>query len=114
MIKFGDKDRTPMRCLKVMKGSSLVWEKMTIKTISYESEETIRDLDRDIYVPEDIYSTLNGKDLIELAIGSYKVKKGDFHLNKHAPIFSLSKSMMDVAGLLDWIPAGTKITITYK
>lgn len=99
---------------KVMKGSSFVWEKLSIKTISYESEEIIRDSDIDIYVPSDIYSTLNGKDLIELAIGSYKVKKGDFHLNEYVPKFSLSKSMMDVAGLLDWIPAGTKITVTYK
>lgn len=118
MIKIGNKINDAKlgnkQIFKVYKGSVVIWKKDMIKTISYESEETIKDWHTEIYVPKDIYNTLKGKDLIELAIGYYKVEKGDFHLNEYAPKFSLSKSMMDVAGLLDWIPTGTKITVTYK
>lgn len=118
MIKIGNEINDAKlgneQIIKVCKGSVVIWKKDMINTISYESEEIIRDWNTDISIPTNIYNTLKGKDLIELAIGYYKIQKGDFYLSEYGSRFKLSGSMMDVAGLLDWIPAGTKITVTYK
>ena len=118
MIKIGNKINDAKlenkQIFKVYKGSVVIWKKDMLNTISYESEEIIRDWNTDISIPTDVYNTLKGKDLIELAIGDYKIEKGDFYLSGYVPRFNLSKSMMDLTGLLDWIPTGTKITIKYK
>lgn len=119
MIKFVSKDFKDIRIgskqvVKVCQGIDVKWEKSMIKTISYKSEERIDNWRTDISVPTAVYNILKGKKLIELNVGGYKVKEGNFYLSGFTPKFNLSNSMMDLTGLSNWIQEGTEITIKYK
>lgn len=120
MIKLGDKDRTPMRCLKVTKGSSLVWEKAVIKTISWTSSSQVSPFAKQIDIPDSYQSELKDKQLLSVKIGelgevSKEYIKGFFSTDdRFKPYINFSKSFDELLGISDWVPAGTKITITYK
>ena len=114
MIKKGSTTKIPKGIVKVMRGSSLVWKKNVGGTISFKATEIIYNWSTDINIPENIHKILKGKELLELNVGGYRIKKGDFYLSGFVPKFNLSKSMMDLTGLKNSLNAGTTITVTYK
>lgn len=120
MIKLGDKDRTPMRCLKVMKGDSLVWEKTKPKTISWTTSSQVSPYGRSIDIPISYQLELKGKQLLFMKIGELgEISKEYIKIvfptdDRFKPYISFSKSFNELLGITDLIPAGTKITVTYK
>lgn len=115
MIKFRNKEQTPNRLSKVMRGSSLVWEKAVEKTISFYLSSDVTPLGKFIPLPENIYSVLKGKKIIGLSIagiGSFVDEKA--HINDTSVRIYFSKSLDEFLGVTDFIRKDTEITITYK
>ena len=115
MIKLGNKELIPQGYSKVMKGSSLVWEKSVEKTISFNSLSDISPYTEWIKLPENICSTLKGKKIGEITIDGFssfideKVSINDAYM-----AMQLSKSIDEFIDATDFIKKGTKITIAYE
>lgn len=98
--------------IKVMKGIDLVWEKSTIKTISWTISNQISPYANNLIVPRDNQSELKDKQIIAVKIGDLgEVVDG---ITNSVPYLKFSKSFDELLGTNDWIPAGTQITVTYK
>lgn len=97
---------------KVVKGIDLVWEKSTIKTISWTISNQISPYANMFIVPRDNQSELKDKQIISVKIGDLgEVSDG---VNNDLPFLRFSKSFDEIFGTNDWIRAGTIITVTYK
>lgn len=98
--------------IKVMKGSDLVWEKSTIKTISWTISNQISPYANNLIVPKEFQSDLKDKQIISVKIGDLgEVSNG---ITNSIPYLRFSKSFDELLGTSDWIHAGTIITVTYK
>lgn len=97
---------------KCMKGSSLVWEKATIKTISWTTSNQLSPYSKNLIVPSNVQPELKDKQIISVKIGDLgEVSDG---VNNDLPFLRFSKSFDEIFGTNDWIRAGTIITVTYK
>lgn len=97
---------------KVMRGIDVVWEKSTIKTISWTTNNQISPYANMFIVPRANQSELNDKQIISVKIGDLgEVSNG---ITKDIPYLRFSKSFDELLGTSDWIHAGTIITVTYK
>lgn len=97
---------------KVMRGIDVVWEKSTTKTISWTTDSQISPYANMFIVPKANQSELKDKQIISVKIGDLgEVVDG---ITNSVPYLKFSKSFDVLLGTNDWIPAGTKITITYK
>jgi hypothetical protein len=97
---------------KIMKGSSLVWEKLSIKTISWTISNRISQYANNLIVPRDFQPELKDKQIISVKIGDLgEVVDG---ITNSVPYLEFSKSFDEIFGTNDWIRAGTIITVTYK
>lgn len=105
---------------KVMKGSSLVWEKSTDKTISWTISSQVSPFAKQIDIPVSYQLKLKNKQLLSVKIGelgevSQEYIKVVFSTDdRFQPHISFSKSFDELLGISDWISAGTQITVTYK
>ncbi|WP_308749697.1 hypothetical protein [uncultured Anaerococcus sp.] len=98
--------------IKVMKGIDLVWEKSTIKTISWTISNQISPYANNLIVPKEFQSDLKDKQIISVKIGDLgEVSNG---ITNSIPYLRFSKSFDELLGTSDWIHAGTIITVTYK
>lgn len=98
--------------IKVMKGIDLVWEKSTIKTISWTISNQISPYANMFIVPRDNQSDLKDKQIISVKIGDLgEVSNG---ITNNIPYLKFSKSFDELLGTSDWIHTGTIITVTYK
>lgn len=98
--------------IKVMKGIDLVWEKSTIKTISWTISNQISPYANNLIVPKKFQSDLKDKQIISVKIGDLgEVSNG---ITNSIPYLRFSKSFDELLGTSDWIHAGTIITVTYK
>lgn len=98
--------------IKVMKGIDLVWEKSTIKTISWTMSNQISPYANNLIVPKEFQSDLKDKQIISVKIGDLgEVSNG---ITNSIPYLRFSKSFDELLGTSDWIHAGTIITVTYK
>lgn len=112
MIKLGNKDIVPKGLSKVMRGIDVVWEKSTTKTISWTTSSQISPYANNLIVPRDNQSELKDKQIISVKIGDLgEVVDG---ITNSVPYLKFLKSFDVLLGNNDWIPAGTKITVTYK
>lgn len=97
---------------KVMKGIDVVWEKLSIKTISWTTNSQISPYANNLIVPKEFQSDLKDKQIISVKIGDLgEVSNG---ITKDIPYLRFSKSFDELLGTSDWIHAGTIITVTYK
>lgn len=98
--------------IKVVKGIDLVWEKSTIKTISWTISNQISPYANNLIVPKEFQSDLKDKQIISVKIGDLgEVSNG---ITNSIPYLRFSKSFDELLGTNDWIHAGTIITVTYK
>lgn len=98
--------------IKVVKGIDLVWEKSTIKTISWATSSQISPYANNLIVPKESQSDLKDKQIISVKIGDLgEVSNG---ITNNIPYLRFSKSFDELLGTSDWIHAGTIITVTYK
>ena len=98
--------------IKIMKGIDLVWEKSTIKTISWTISNQISPYANNLIVPKEFQSDLKDKQIISVKIGDLgEVSNG---ITNSIPYLRFSKSFDELLGTSDWIHAGTIITVTYK
>lgn len=98
--------------IKVMKGIDLVWEKSTIKTISWTISNQISPYANNLIVPKEFQSDLKDKQIISVKIGDLgEVSNG---ITNSIPYLRFSKSFDELLGTSDWIHAGTIIAVTYK
>lgn len=97
---------------KVVKGIDLVWEKSTIKTISWAISSQISPYANNLIVPKESQSDLKDKQIISVKIGDLgEVSNG---ITNSIPYLRFSKSFDELLGTSDWIHTGTIITVTYK
>lgn len=97
---------------KVMRGIDVVWEKTTIKTVSWTISNQISPYANNLIVPRNNQSELKDKQIISVKIGDLgEVVDG---ITNSVPYLKFSKSFDVLLGTNDWIPAGTQITVTYK
>lgn len=105
---------------KVTKGSSLVWEKSTDKTISWTTSSQVSPFAEQINIPVSYQLKLKNKQLLSVKIGelgevSQEYAKVVFATDdRFQPHIFFSKSLDKLFGISDWIPAGTRVTVTYK
>lgn len=105
---------------KVMMGIDVVWEKSTTKTISWTTSSQVSPFAKQINIPDSYQSELKDKQLLSAKIGelgevSQEYIKVVFPTDyRFKPHISFSKSLDELLGISDWIPAGTQITVTYK
>lgn len=97
---------------KCMKGNSLIWEKLSIKTISWTISNQISPYANMFIVPKDNQSELKDKQIISVKIGDLGEVVDD--IKNDIPYLRFSKSFDELLGTSDWIRAGTIITVTYK
>ena len=101
---------------KVYLGTSLIWEKNTIQTISWIHPSQISPFTTSIIVyDENANRELRGRYIIDITIGDYKsIEIGNkFNSVGNLSIY-LGKSVDELLGVTDFIPANTKITVRYK
>lgn len=119
MIKVGSKEVIPNRLSKVTKGYILIWEKSTDKTVSWTTSSQISPFTKYIDIPVSYQSELKDKQLLSVKIGELQEVSQDIKIvfmtnDSFTPYISFSKSFDELLGISDWIPAGAKITVTYK
>lgn len=115
MIKLGNINITPKGYVKVMKGSSLIWERFLGNTTSFNLLSKISASSTSISLTGDVYSTLKGKKIIEITLagfGSFIDEKAYIH-DDYWNIF-LSEPLNKFIKVPSYIEEGTKITIKYK
>ncbi|MCC2717238.1 hypothetical protein [Finegoldia magna] len=105
---------------KVTKGSSLVWEKSTDKTISWTTSSQVSPFAEQINIPVSYQLKLKNKQLLSVKIGELGEVSQEYAEvvfatdDRFQPHISFSKSLDKLFGISDWIPAGTRVTVTYK
>lgn len=125
MIEFISKDFKDIKIgskqvVKVYQGIDVVWEKATIKTISWTTSSQVSPFAKTIDIPDSYQSELKDKQLLFVKIGELqKVPKVYIKVvfptdDRFKPHISFSKSLDEILGVSDWIYAGTQITVTYK
>ena len=97
---------------KVVKGIDLVWEKSTIKTISWTISSQISPYANMFIVPRDNQSELKDKQIISVKIGD--LGEVTSNIKNEIPYLRFSKSFDELLGTSEWIHAGKIITVTYK
>lgn len=115
MIRLGNANIVPKGYIKVMRGSSLIWERFLGNTISFNSLSGIQSLTTFIRLPENVFSSLKGKKIIEITIagfGSFIDEKA--YINDGYVGIFLSKSLNEFINVPNLIEKGTEITIKYK
>lgn len=102
---------------KVMKGSSLVWEKEknTIpdsNSVSWSSNKEISPYANVVIVPREYQDIVRGKEIksVEL-VGIGTITTG---IKNNTPFISFTKSFDEILGITQKIPIDTKIIVTYK
>ena len=100
---------------KVTKGSSLVWEKMTIKTISFNLESDISPFSTHIPLPKDLYTNIFGKKIVSITIvGFDSIMDEKIIVSERFEVINLNKSLNEFIDVTDFIRKGTKVTIKYS
>ena len=115
MIRLGNANIVPKGYVKVMRGSSLIWERFLGNTISFNSSSGISSFATFIKLPENVYSSLKGKKIIEITIaefGSFIDEKA--YINDNYGGIFLSESLNKFINVPSLIEKGTEITIKYK
>ena len=114
MIKLGNKEITPKGYVKVMRDGSLVWQKDKdgTSTVTRILKNKISENSKSLIVPREQQGVLIGKQIISVKLdgigGVVEDKK------KENPKKGFWHSFAELFGLKDWVPVGTKITVTYK
>ena len=115
MIRLGNSNIIPKGYVKVMKGSSLVWERFLGNTISFNLLSNISPSTTYIVLTGDVYSSLKGKKIIEITLagfGSFIDEKA--YINDDYWNIFLSAPLNKFINVPSIIEEGTEITIKYK
>lgn len=105
---------------KVMKGIDVVWEKATIKIVSWTTSSQISPFAEQIDIPVSYQLKLKDKQLLSVKIGELgEVSQEYIEVvfptdDRFKPYINFSRSFDELLGISDWISAGTQITVTYK
>lgn len=101
---------------KAYLGTDLIWEKNDIKTISWIHSSQISPFTTSITVyDENADRELRGRYIIDITIGDYEsIEIGKKFNNAGNLSIGLGKSLDELIGITDMIPANTKITVRYK
>lgn len=116
MIKLGSKEQIPKRMSKVMRGNSLVWEKIKkigdVQSVSWTTAKEISQYANALIVPREYQDSVRHKEIISVEIdGIGTVTSG---IKNNTPFLSFSKSFDEIFGITERIPINTEITVTYK
>lgn len=112
MIKQGTTTKIPKGFLKVMKGSSLVWENIPTKYLEWVISNDI-EIDKDyISVPYKYQKEIFDKRIVSVQFGTYgKINK---NINNQTPNLVFSNSIRVLLGGIKKVPSGTNIVVAYK
>lgn len=116
MIKKGSTTKIPKGFTKVMRGSSLVWKKITNKndtqSVSWNTAKELSQYANVLIVPREYQDTLRNKEIISVELkGIGTINRG---IKNDMPFLSFSKSFDESLEITSRIPIGTEITVTYK
>lgn len=114
MIKLGNNGIAPKGYSKIMRGSSLVWQKNKngTSTVTWILKNKISENSKSLIVPREQQGVLIGKQIISIKLDGIGEIKED--IKNEMPFLGFGYSFAELFGLKDWIPAGTQITVIYK
>ena len=116
MIKLGNNGIAPKGYSKIMRGSSLVWEKIKNKndtqSVSWNTAKELSQYANALIVPREYQDTLRNKEIISVELkGIGTINRG---IKNDMPFLSFSRSFDESLEITSRIPIGTEITVTYK
>lgn len=116
MIKLGNNGIAPKGYSRIMRGSSLVWEKIKNKndtqSVSWNTAKELSQYANVLIVPREYQDTLRNKEIISVELkGIGTINRG---IKNDMPFLSFTKSFDEILGITQKIPIDTKIIVTYK